>query len=69
MPEERTATRYNLVVKNSPGQLVKLTKVLTDAGVNVTALRVANLGDKASIQFSTPRECVLPKGLRRARIP
>jgi hypothetical protein len=68
MPNEETASRYNLVVKNRPGELVKLTKFLTESGLNVSDLRVANLGSKASIQFSTARECVLPEGFRKSRI-
>ena len=56
-------TRYNIVVKNKPGELAKLTKLLTDIGVNVTSLVVANIGDKASIQFSTPEEDDLPEEL------
>ena len=56
-------TRYNIVVKNKPGELAKLTKLLSDVGVNVCSLMVANIGDKASIQFSTPQEDDLPEQL------
>ena len=56
-------TRYNIVVKNKPGELAKLTKLLSDIGVRVCSLRVANIGDKASIQFSTPQEDDLPEQL------
>lgn len=49
---------YNIVVRNRPGELAKLTKLLSDAGINVTGLRIANLGDKASIEFRTPRALV-----------
>jgi hypothetical protein len=63
----RTNTaRYNIVVKNRPGELAKLTKLLSDAGMNVSGLRIANLGDKSSIQFATPRENGRRHGLRRA---
>jgi hypothetical protein len=61
-------SRYSMTVRNRPGELLKLTKTLTDAGVNLSGLRVANLGDRASIQFSTARECVLPSSLRKARL-
>lgn len=53
--------RYSIVVKNRPGELAKLTKLLSDAGMNVGGLTIANLGDKASIQFATQRE----RGRRR----
>ena len=61
-------TRYNIVVKNKPGELAKLTKLLSDIGVNVCSLMVANIGDKASIQFSTPQENDLPEGLKARSI-
>lgn len=63
---QRTQTaRYSIVVKNRPGELAKLTKLLSDAGMNVSGLRIANLGDKSSIQFATPQECGRKHGLRR----
>ena len=68
MPEDDTTVRYTMTVKNRPGEFVKLTKRLTDAGVNVSGLRVASLGDTASIQFSTSGGCVLPAPLRGCRI-
>ncbi len=49
-----SAARYNIVVKNRPGELAKVTKLLSDAGMKVSSLRIANLGDKASIQFAMP---------------
>lgn len=58
--------RYNIVVKNRPGELAKLTKLLSDAGMNVTGLRIANLGDKSSIQFAAPRTGGRRHGRRRA---
>jgi len=59
---------YRLTMRNRPGEFVKLTKRLTDAGVNVEGLRIANLGDTASIQFSTARGRDLPASLRKARL-
>ena len=50
---QMNTARYNIVVKNRPGELAKVTKLLSDAGMNVNSLRIANLGDKASIQFAT----------------
>lgn len=47
------AARYNIVVKNKPGELAKLTRLLSDAGMNVCSLMIANLGDRASIRFAT----------------
>ena len=58
--------RYSIVVRNRPGELAKLTKLLSDAGMNVSALRIANLGDKASIQFAMPRKCGRRHQLRKA---
>lgn len=55
--------RYNIVVKNRPGELAKLTKLLSDAGMNVSSLMIANLGDRSSIRFATPRT----RGKERAR--
>jgi hypothetical protein len=60
---EGKTTRYNLVVKNKPGELAKLTKLLSEKGVNLSSLIVANIGDMASIQFSTPQEDALPAEL------
>jgi hypothetical protein len=68
MPEETTTTRYSMTMKNRPGEFVKLTKRLTDAGVNVDGLRIANLGRTASIQFSTASGRGLPASLRKARV-
>lgn len=58
--------RYSIVVKNRPGELAKLTKLLSDAGMYVSGLRIANLGDKASIQFAMPRKGGRRQPLRRA---
>jgi len=60
--------RYSIVVKNRPGELAKLTKLLSDAGMNVSGLMIANLGDKASIQFAMPRKCGRRQQLRRAGV-
>ena len=68
MLREKTGPRYNLMMKNRPGELMKLTQFLLDASVNVNTLRIASLGNKASIQFSTTRECVLPTKFRRIQI-
>lgn len=48
-------SRYHLIVKNQPGELAKLTRLLADAGVSVTSLTVASVGDKSAIQFTAPR--------------
>lgn len=63
--QREQASRYSIVVKNRPGELAKLTKLLSDAGMNVSGLRIANLGDKSSIQFATPRENGRKHGMRR----
>lgn len=62
MPAQKSAL-YNIVVKNKPGELAKLTKLLSEVGVNLASLMVASIGDKASIQFSTPEEGDLPERL------
>jgi hypothetical protein len=49
---KQKAKSYSLVVRNRPGELAKLTKLLTDAGMNVCDLRVANFGEKAAISFA-----------------
>jgi len=67
MQQTKTA-RYSIVVKNRPGELAKLTKLLSDAGMYVSGLRVANLGDKAAIQFLMPRKCGRRQQLRRAGV-
>lgn len=56
-------THFSVVVKNKPGELAKLTKLLAEEGVSLSSLTIANLGDKASIQFSTPQESELPEKL------
>jgi UTP:GlnB (protein PII) uridylyltransferase len=48
---KQKAKSFNLVVRNRPGELAKLTKLLTDAGMTVSGLRVANFGEKAEIRF------------------
>lgn len=64
----RSAADWTLEVPNRPGELAKVTKALSDAGLSVTALRVANWGDRASIRFRAPGLSLLPKRLsRRAR--
>lgn len=66
---QRTQTaRYNIVVKNRPGELAKLTKLLSDAGLNVSGLMIANLGDKSSIQFAAPRLRGRKHGPRRSGV-
>jgi hypothetical protein len=47
---------------------VKVTQLLADAGTRVSALRIANLGSRASIEFSAPEQCALPEAFRRARL-
>ena len=64
--QQTNTARYSIVVKNKPGELAKLTKLLSDAGMNVSGLRIANLGDKASIQFAMPRKSCRRQNLRSA---
>lgn len=68
MDKDEAATQHHLVMKNKPGELLKLTRFLSDSGLRVSALRVASLGETASIRFSTPGPCVLPRSIRAARI-
>ena len=46
--------RYNILVKNRPGDVAKLTRFLLDEGADMSQLRVAAIGDKASVQFCLP---------------
>jgi hypothetical protein len=62
--QQANTARYSIVVKNKPGELAKLTKLLSDAGMNVSGLMIANMGDKASIQFMMPRACARRRHLR-----
>lgn len=68
MIQETEPKRYSLVVRNRPGELVKLTRLLSDAGISVCAMRVANLGRKAAIQFTMPRGSAVPRGLNPAEV-
>ena len=68
MIRAKTAANYNLVMKNRPGELAKLTKFLSDAGVNVSTLRIARLGGTTSVQFSTATECALPAKFRKSLV-
>jgi hypothetical protein len=67
MTHDTTETRFSLIMKNRPGELVKLTRFLSEAGVNVSTLRIASLGDNASIEFSTTKKCALPARFLKAR--
>lgn len=66
----KRGTLYQIVVRSRPGELAKLTQSLSEAGINVKSLRVATLGDKASIQFALSGEPSSPSiGRTSWRIP
>jgi hypothetical protein len=50
--DEKKSTRYVLQMDNRPGELMKLMRVLALAGVDIRGIKVASLGDIASIEFS-----------------
>jgi hypothetical protein len=63
---EAEQTRYSIIVKNKPGQLAEVTKVLSDAGVRVSGLQVDNLGSNASIRFCAPSRYDLTEEFRKS---
>lgn len=65
IPVKKITTHYNILVKNKPGELAKLTKFLSDANMNVSGLQVTNLGGEASIKFSTHRGLNIQEKLRK----
>jgi len=52
MPHRR-AGRYQVVVKNRPAELAKLTGLLVRRGVKFKDLTIATVGDTALVRFST----------------
>ena len=50
--KERKSTRYVLRMDNRPGELMKLMRILADEGVDLRGIKVASVGDIASIEFS-----------------
>lgn len=65
MSKTKTAASYEVVVKNRPGELLKLTERLAKEGLTLGDLRVMNLGKKAAIHYSALKEAVPPPRLRR----
>ncbi|MBI3299882.1 MAG: ACT domain-containing protein [Elusimicrobia bacterium] len=65
-PARNPTTRFSIEVKSKPGQLAKLTKYLSDSGLNVDGLAVSSFGDRAEIRFSAPLSSGLPEGLRKS---
>jgi hypothetical protein len=62
----RKHARYQLIARNRPGELARLTDLLRSAGVSPTGLTVASLGDEeAAIVFSAPPLAGLPERLTR----
>ena len=57
--------RYSIVVRNKPGELAKVTRLLSASGLSVSALKVASAGGKASIQFCAQQEAGMRERLRR----
>lgn len=62
----RKLTRYDILVKNKPGTLAGLTRLLTGEGISIKALHVVNVGNNASIQFLMPGNRSLGDKLRGA---
>lgn len=55
---------YSLTVRNRPGELAKVTKLLSEAGLQVSDLRVASCGDRAAIRFAVSATGPRPSGAR-----
>ena len=51
MPHRR-AGHYQVVVRNRPAELAKLTGLLVKQGVEFKDLTIATVGDKATVRFS-----------------
>lgn len=66
---QRKQARYHILIANRPGELAKLTKYLAEKGVSLSALRVAQVGDKASVEFAVPQEISLPERFKATLIP
>jgi hypothetical protein len=47
----RTVTQFSVVVPNEPGELAKVTYLLSQEEVNIEGVLSVNVGDTASIQF------------------
>lgn len=58
------ATRYDVTVRNRPGELARVTELLAKAGVEVLHLAVASVGDVAEIRFTTHHDPGLVDRLR-----
>lgn len=52
----QSKTRYSIVVKDRPGELARLTKILSDRGIRLSDLRVSNIGDRAAIEFASAQD-------------
>jgi hypothetical protein len=48
----KKSTRYVLEMDNRPGELMKLMRILAIEGVDINGMKVASVGDSASIEFS-----------------
>jgi len=49
---EKKSTRYVLQVENRPGELMKLMRIFALEGIDIRGIKVASVGDIASIEFS-----------------
>ncbi len=61
MLRQQTVTQYSVVVPNEPGELARVTHLLTEEGVNLEGVISVNVGDTSNVQFVAGRS----DGLRR----
>jgi hypothetical protein len=63
---DRKSTRYVLEMDNRPGELMKLMRILAIEGVDINGIKVASVGDVASIEFSAVTRRDFPELLKRS---
>ena len=67
--DRQTVTQFSVLTQNEPGQLAKLTQVLSREGVDLSGVVTERLGDSSAIRFVTRKENGLRKKLETAGFP
>lgn len=62
----QTLTQYGVIVSNEPGELARVTHLLSEEGVNLEGVLSVNAGDTSSVQFVTARSTNLRRRLEQA---
>ncbi|MBI5203247.1 MAG: hypothetical protein HY925_16775, partial [Elusimicrobia bacterium] len=65
----QTVTQFSVMTQNEPGQLAKLTQVLSREGVDLNGVVTERSGDSSAIRFVTRRENGLRRKLETAGFP